>query len=363
MRIGLVCPYSLTIPGGVQGQVMGLARSLRKAGHEARVLGPCDGPPPDAWVTPLGRSVPTAANGSVAPLAPDPSAQLRTLRALRDEGFEVLHLHEPLAPGPTLTALLVGSAPMVGTFHAAGESAPYRYLGWALRRIVRRLDVRCAVSPDAVALAQAALGGEFELLLNGIEVDRFATADPHPVEGPTIFFLGRHEPRKGLEVLLAAFAELPRDVRLWVGGDGPQTAELKARHGADPRIEWLGRITDEDRARRMRGCTVYCSPSVRGESFGMVLLEAMASGCALVASDLDGHRNVATDGVDALLAPVGDAAGLAKALRRVLEDPGLRAELVAGGRRRADQLSMDRLAARYLDLYERVAAGRDAPRR
>ena len=100
MRVGLVCPYSLTIPGGVQGQVLGLARSLRSLGHEVRVLGPCDGPPPDAGVTPLGRSVPTAANGSVAPIAPDPSAQLRTIRALRDEDFEVLHLHEPMAPGP-----------------------------------------------------------------------------------------------------------------------------------------------------------------------------------------------------------------------------------------------------------------------
>jgi phosphatidylinositol alpha-mannosyltransferase len=356
MRIGLVSPYSLTIPGGVQGQVLGLGRALRAVGHEVRVLGPCDGPPPDAGVTPLGRSVPTAANGSVAPLAPDPSAQLRTIRALRDEDFEVVHLHEPFCPGPCLTAVLMGGGPMVATFHAAGESAPYRYLGWGLRWIARRrLPVRCAVSPDAMALAQAALGGEYELLFNGIEVERFAEAEPWPTDGPTIFFLGRHEPRKGLDVLLAAMADLPPGVRLWVGGDGPQSAELRARHAHDGRIEWLGRISDEERASRMRGCTVYCSPSVRGESFGMVLLEAMASGCALVASDLDGHRNVATDGVDALLAPVGDPAALAKSLRRVLEDAGLRAELIAGGHRRADQLSMARLAERYTAIYQRAA--------
>ncbi len=356
MRVGLVCPYSLTVPGGVQGQVLGLGRALRATGHEVRVLGPCDGPPPDAGVTPLGRSVPTAANGSVAPLAPDPSAQLRTIRALRDEGFDVLHLHEPFAPGPTLTALLTGNAPLVATFHAAGTSAPYRYLGWGLRRIARRrLTVRCAVSPDAVALAQAALGGEYELLFNGIEVERFADAEPWPTDGPTIFFLGRHEPRKGLEVLPAALADLPPDLHLWVGGDGPQGPELRERFGHDPRIEWLGRISYDERAARMRACTVYCSPSVRGESFGVVLLEAMAAGCALVASDLDGHRNVATDGVDALLASVGDPAALAKALRRVLEDAGLRAELVAGGHRRADQLSMARLAERYAAIYEDVA--------
>ena len=356
MRVGLVCPYSLTIPGGVQGQVMGLARSLRHLGHEVRVLGPCDGPPPDAGVTPLGRSVPTAANGSVAPLAPDPSAQLRTIRALGDEDFELLHLHEPLAPGPTLTTLVFGEAPKVGTFHAAGESAAYRYLGWGLKRLARRLDHRCAVSPDAVSLAESGLGGSYELLFNAVEVERFADGPAHPTDQPTIFFLGRHEPRKGLEVLLEAMSDLPAGVRLWVGGDGPQTAELQERYGHDERIEWLGRISDEERAERMRGCTVYCSPSVRGESFGMVLLEAMASGCALVASDLDGHRNVATDGVDALLAPVGDAAGLAKALRRVLDDPGLRAELVAGGRRRAEELSMARLAARYVEVYGRVLA-------
>jgi phosphatidylinositol alpha-mannosyltransferase len=205
-----------------------------------------------------------------------------------------------------------------------------------------------------MALAQGALGGEYELLFNGIEVERFATGPVHPMEAPTIFFLGRHEPRKGLDVLLAALADLPRDVRVWVGGDGPQTAELRAGVGHDPRVEWLGRISDDERAARMRACTVYCSPSVRGESFGMVLLEAMASGCALVASDLDGHRNVASDGVDALLTPVGDAAALAKAIRRVLDDESLRAELVAGGRRRADQLSMAHLAERYEAIYRAV---------
>jgi len=360
VRVGLVCPYSLTIPGGVQGQVLGLARSLRGLGHEVRVLAPCDGPPPDAGVTPLGRSVPTAANGSVAPLAPDPSAQLRTIRALRDEDFEVVHLHEPIAPGPTMTTLLFGEAPMVGTFHAAGVSAGYRYAGWALKRLARRLQHRCAVSPDARRLAEAHLGGDYQLLCNGVEVQRFAEGPAHPVEGPTIFFLGRHEPRKGLDVLLAALPELPPEVRLWVGGDGPQTDELRRQHGHDPRIEWLGRISDEERAARMRGCTVYCSPSVRGESFGMVLLEAMASGCALVASDLDGHRNVATDGVDALLAPVGDAHALAKALRRVLDDDDLRAELVVGGRRRADELSMDHLAEAYADIYASVLGGHPA---
>jgi phosphatidylinositol alpha-mannosyltransferase len=357
MRVGVVCPYSLTIPGGVQGQVMGLARALRAVGHEVRVLAPCDGPPPAPFVTPLGNSVPTASNGSVAPLAPDPAAQLRTIRALRDEAFDVVHLHEPLCPGPTMTALVFESAPLVGTFHRAGGSAAYDAFKPIVRRWARNLDVRVAVSKDALTTASDALGGEYELLFNGIEVERFASATPHPTTRPAIFFLGRHEERKGLAVLLEAFAEVPGDVSLWVGGDGPETEGLERRFGGDDRIEWLGRISDDERGARLRGATVYCSPSIMGESFGMVLLEAMAAGTALVASDLEGHRNVATDERDALLVPVGDAPALAKALRRVLEDDALRADLVGAGRVRAGELSMDNLAGRYAEIYERVRSG------
>ena len=148
-----MCPYSLTIPGGVQGQVLGLARSLRNQGHEVRVLGPCDGPPPDAGVTPLGKSVPLAANGSIAPIAPDVSAALRTFRVLRDEEFDVLHLHEPLVPGPCMWSGLIRSAPIVATFHAAGVSAAYRFGGFLLKILTNRIDIRCAVSDDAVELA------------------------------------------------------------------------------------------------------------------------------------------------------------------------------------------------------------------
>ena len=138
MRIGIVCPYSLTVPGGVQMQVLGLARALRRKGHPVRVLAPCDGPPPDAGVTPLGNSLPTAANGSIAPIAPDPAAQLRTIRALRDEEFDLLHLHEPMAPGPAMTALLVKPAPIVATFHRAGESRAYSYLNRGVRWLQKR---------------------------------------------------------------------------------------------------------------------------------------------------------------------------------------------------------------------------------
>lgn len=352
MRVALVCPYSLTLPGGVQGQVLGLARSLRALGHVARVLGPCDGPPPDVGVTPLGNCVPLAANGSVAPIAPDVSCALRTIRALADEGFDVVHLHEPLVPGPTMTAVLLAPAPLVGTFHAAGGSAAYRWLAPVTRALARRLSVRCAVSRDAADLARRELGGEYEVLYNGIEVDRFAKATPWPTEAPTIFFVGRHEPRKGLGVLLSALAELPSDVRVWVAGEGPETAELRAGAGGDERVEWLGRISDDELMRRLRGADVFCAPSLHGESFGVVLLESMAAETPVVASDLPGYRHVARPGQDGLLVPPGDASGLAAALTRVLEEPALAASLVESGRHRATEFSMDRLAERYVEVYE-----------
>ncbi len=354
MRVGMVCPYSLTLPGGVQGQVLGLARALRAKGHPTRVLGPCDGPPPEAGITPLGNSIPTAANGSVAPIAPDLSAQLRFIRSLRDEQFDVLHIHEPLVPGPSVTATVVKYAPIVATFHASGHIRVYDVLAPVARWVSRHIDVRCAVSEDARKMAHGIIGGEFEMLFNGIEIERFAKAEPWENDAKTIFFLGRHEERKGLGVLLAAMAHLPVDVRLSVAGDGPQTEALYRQHAGDTRIEWLGRISDQEKAQRLRGADVYCAPSIRGESFGIVLLEAMASSVPIVASNLAGYANVARQGVEALLVEPGDPRALAAGIRRVLDDPDLAAQLVLGGEARAEEFSMDHLADRYLECYARA---------
>ena len=362
VRIGLVCPYSLSLPGGVQGQVLGLARALRTAGHEVRVLGPCDGPPPDAGVTPLGNCVPLAANGSVAPIAPDPACALRTIRSLRDEDFDVVHLHEPMVPGPCLTTVLVSSAPMVATVHAAGVSAAYRWLGPVLGWLGKRFSARAVVSDDARTLAATYLGGEYEQLFNGIEVDHYAKAVPAPTTGPTIFFVGRHEPRKGLAVLLDTLDGLPPDVRLWIASDGPETEALQARTAGDPRVEWLGRIDDDEKAARRCGAHVFCAPSLHGESFGVVLLEAMAAHTAIVASDLPGYRNVARPDREALLVPPGDARALADALCRALTERDVTESLLAAGDLRADEFSMDRLAERYIALYE-DALSRQSTRR
>jgi phosphatidylinositol alpha-mannosyltransferase len=354
VRIAQVCPYSLTPPGGVQAQVLGLARALRTLGHEVRVLAPCDGPPPDAGVTPLGKSVPLAANGSVAPIAPDPACALRTIRALRDEEFDVVHLQEPLVPGPTVTSLLVSDRPVVGTFHRAGASAAYAAFRPIAKGLANRLALRCAVSEDARTTAHEAVGGDYELVFNGIEIDRFAKADLLTLDAPSILFLGRHEPRKGLAVLLEALPDLPADVRVLVASDGPQTAELRARYGSDPRVEWLGRISDEEKASYLRSVDVFCAPSTGGESFGVVLLEAMAASAPIVASDLPGYRNVARPDEHALLVPPDDPPALAAALVRVLEDGSLRRRLVDAGDARANEFSMDRLAERYLELYAGV---------
>ncbi|MGH9246011.1 MAG: glycosyltransferase family 4 protein [Acidimicrobiales bacterium] len=354
MRIGLVCPYSLTVPGGVQGQVLGLSRAMRRLGHDVRVLAPSDGPPPDTAVTTLGRSIPVAANGSVAPLAPGPATLMRTVQVLRDERFDVLHLHEPLVPGPTLTSILVKPAPLIGTFHAAGDRSAYRGVAPVARRLAGRLDLRCAVSDDARRFAGSALGGDYTVTFNGVEVDRFAAFAPWPTDGPTVFFVGRHERRKGLVVLLEAMRSLPAEIRLWVGGEGPETAALRSAAGDDARIEWLGRITDAEKAARLRGADIFCAPSLGGESFGVVLLEAMAAGTPVVASDLPGYRTAARPDVDALLVPPGNAQAFAGALERAFGDDDLVERLVASGRERAATFSMGRLATLYLNLYQTV---------
>jgi phosphatidylinositol alpha-mannosyltransferase len=356
MRIAQICPYSLSVPGGVQSQVLGLARALRDLGHEARVLAPCDGPPPDPMVTPLGKSVPTAVNGSVAPIAPDPACALRTIHALRNEGFDVLHLHEPLSPGPTLTALVSSDIPRVGTFHAAGTSTAYdRGIRFVGSRLARRLNVRVAVSEDARLTAAANLPGKYEVLFNGIEIDRFATAEPSPdKKGRTILFVGRHEPRKGLSVLLDAMQFLPDDVQLWVAGHGPQSAALRMHSSHDERVHWLGRITDVEKRERLRAADVFCAPSTEGESFGIVLLEAMAAQTPVVASDIHGYRSVAREGHDALLVPPLDPRALAVGLLQVLDDPAVADRFRDRGIERAEDFSMRKLAEAYIPLYERA---------
>jgi len=370
VRVALLCPYSLSRPGGVQGQVVGLARALAAAGHDATVLAPADGPVhlrglvPDGPVrlVRLGRSVALPANGSVAPVALGPGAALRAVRTVRGGGFDVLHLHEPLAPGPGWACLAACALPKVGTFHRAGGSLAYRLLGPIARRGASHLAVRCAVSPEAEATAREALGGSYEVVGNGVDLERFASADPWPTEGPTVLFVGRHEQRKGLAVLLDAFGRLDpaAALTLWVAGEGPDTDALRRRHPPGRRLVWLGRVDDDELAARLAGAHALCAPSLGGESFGVVLLEAMAARTAVVASDLPGYAAVVGD--HGVLVPRGDAAALAGALA------GVAADAAAGTGRcspaaldaalaHASQWAMPAVADRYVEIYRRVAAG------
>jgi phosphatidylinositol alpha-mannosyltransferase len=359
MRVMLSCPYSLTFFGGVQGQVLGLARALRARGIDARVVAPCDGPPPEPGITTVGPSTRVPSNGSVAPIATGRAVARRTIEALRTFRPDVLHLHEPLSPGPNHAALVGTTLPAVGTFHSArtGRNGWYETFRPGLKPMMRRLAVSTAVSEDAKRQVTLTFGGECEILPNGVDVPALARGPVAPSRAPAIVFVGRHERRKGLAVLLEAFAGIERDAELWVIGDGPEQESLRAR--GVPRVQWLGRVTDHEKHACLRGATIACFPALEGESFGVVLLEAMAAGTAVVASDIDGYRTVSRADREALLVPPGDVDVLRVALRTLLDDPARRAQLVAEGARRADEFSMEHLAERFLPLYERAIA---APR-
>jgi phosphatidylinositol alpha-mannosyltransferase len=352
MRVVMVCPYSLSRPGGVQGQTLGLSRELRRRGIDVRVVAPCDGPPPDPSVVSVGPTVEWESNGSIAPIAPGRPTARRTAEALRSLEPDVVHLHEPGVPGPCLTALIGFNGPLVGTYHASGDLA-HMWTRPALRAIMQRLTLRVAVSESARDTASSNWNGdEYTVLWNGIEIDRIEAAAPARCSSrPAVLFIGRHEPRKGLAVLLDAWEGIERDAELWVLGDGLQRNELQRRRVEN--VEWLGSVPDAERNARLRAATVFCAPSLGGESFGVVLLEAMAARTAMVASAIEGYENVARANRDALLVPPGDTEALRAALRALLDDPSRRAELVASGAERAEQFSMQRLAARYADLYRR----------
>lgn len=375
LRVAMVSPYSLERPGGVQGQVVGLAGALRRRGHHVTVLAPADGParagtpagPPDGERVALGRAVGIRANGSVAPVTLSPAAPGRALAYVRRHGVDVVHLHEPLAPVAGYGLLWRSPVPVVATFHRAGASAAYRLLRPLAARARRHIAVACAVSEAARRTAEAVLGGgdaDYEVLFNGVAVDRFARATPTPTGGrPTVVFVGRHEPRKGLGTLLEAFAGVPAPSRLWVVGAGRQTAELQRRYPGGDRVAWLGALPDDQVAERLAGADVLCAPATGGESFGLVVLEGMAARCAVLASDIEGYREAA--GGHAELVPPGDVGAWRRALHETLGAVG-----PATGRSapaaldaafaHAERWSMDRLAEAYETRYRRALAGAGA---
>ena len=306
----------------------------------------------------VGAGTAVSVNGSRAPVSPWPRTMWRTVSALRNFAPDVVHVHEPFVPGPSLAAVVRGPRPVVGTFHRAGADLAYRAYGRLVGGWSRRLDAAFAVSEEAGDTAQACishLSNRVGIIPNGVEVERFASVTPRPASAPTVAFVGRHEARKGLEVLLDAFGQLPASTHLWVVGDGPETARLRNRFASDTRVEWLGAIDDEERAACMAGADVFVAPSLAGESFGVVLLEAMAAGTAVVASDLPGYQLAA--GPAARYVPAGDRAALAQSLRTVLFDQAEREALRDLGRRRAAAFDMRAVAEQYRDAYLRLGRG------
>lgn len=355
LRVALVCPYDLSRPGGVQGQTLGLARSLRRMGHEVVVIAPDDRRP--GWATGhvyvVGRAIGLRANGSVAPVTLSPGAARRAVVAVQEWGAEVVHLQEPFAPCISYGFLATGRWPMVGTFHRSGIPRAVALIAPVTRRAGARIQVRAAVSEVAHETAAAMCGGEIEVLFNGVDLDRFARTRPVPSMAPAVLFLGRHEHRKGLEVLLEAFRGLDARAELWVAGSGPETERLRARFPESERVHWLGVVTDDEAADRLAGAAVLCAPSLGGESFGMVVLEAMAARCPVVASDIGGYREAASG--HATLVPPGDVRALRAALGQALTaQPDSHALDEAASH--AAGWSMDRLAARYADAYLRAQA-------
>ncbi len=366
MRIGIVCPYSFDVPGGVQAHVRDLAEALIVLGHEVSVLAPAEGGGTlPAYVVPAGRAVPVRYNGSVARLSFGPRSLARTRRWLRDGHFDVLHVHEPAAPSLSLLACLVARGPIVATFHTATRrSRALAAAHAALQPVLETVTGRIAVSALARRVQVEHLAGGAVEIPNGVAVARFAGAEPlpgWPGEGGAVGFLGRFtEPRKGFPVLGRAFATLAAQrpgLRLLVAGPGDQSALLTGLPAAvRPRVTLLGTVSEPDKARMLRSVDVYVAPNLGGESFGMVLTEAMAAGAAIVASDLDAFRRVLDDGRAGVLFPSADAAALADCVGHLLDDPDRRAVLAAHARQAVEVFDWPVVAGRVLDVYSSAIA-------
>ncbi|AWT53876.1 phosphatidyl-myo-inositol alpha-mannosyltransferase [Mycolicibacterium smegmatis] len=364
MRIGMVCPYSFDVPGGVQSHVLQLAEVLREAGHEVSVLAPASPHVklPD-YVVSGGKAVPIPYNGSVARLRFGPATHRKVKKWIAEGDFDVLHIHEPNAPSLSMLALQAAEGPIVATFHTSTtKSLTLSVFQGILRPYHEKIIGRIAVSDLARRWQMEALGSDAVEIPNGVDVASFADApllDGYPREGRTVLFLGRYdEPRKGMAVLLAALPKLVArfpDVEILIVGRGDED-ELREQAGdLAGHLRFLGQVDDATKASAMRSADVYCAPHLGGESFGIVLVEAMAAGTAVVASDLDAFRRVLADGDAGRLVPVDDADGMAAALIEILEDDELRAGYVARASEWVHRYDWSVVSAQIMRVYETVS--------
>jgi phosphatidylinositol alpha-mannosyltransferase len=363
VKVALVCPYDWSRPGGVQAHVTALAAFLA-TDHEVRVFAPGPARPLDRTLVAVGRPVGVRFNRSVAPVALSPLSGRRVVAALKRFDPHVVHVHEPLAPMVSLAATAWGPCPIVGTFHAWSSSARlYRASARLLPRAAARLDARLAVSPAARSYAAKALKlplGSFSLVPNGVDVAGFQAAAPLPEladpQRPLLLFVGRLEPRKGLDVAIRAFLRLrtsyPR-VRLCVVGDGPERsrAQEMVPPSIRPDVLFVGRVDDDEKRRYHASADVFLAPATSGESFGIVLLEAMAAGLPVVASDLPGYRTVLKDGRQGRLVQPRDAFALADAVGTLLANPALRRAMAQEGQRTAAEYAWPVVGRKVVEVY------------
>jgi phosphatidylinositol alpha-mannosyltransferase len=376
MKIGLVCPYIYPEAGGVAQHVRFLYENLRLRGHDVRVLTASHGPQraSEGDIIRLGVGFSVPINASVGTLTFSPRYLSQIGRMLDREQFDVLHFHEPFVPFLSLFLLRESHAVNVATFHAyAGFSPSYEFGSRVMQGHARRLHGRIAVSAAARHFIDRFFPGDYKVIPNGVDIPRFANAVPIArwQDGtPNVLFVGRHEPRKGLLDLLKAHRIIRKtgtESRLLVVGSGPQEREARryvATRGLQG-VEFLGRVTDAEKAQLFRTADVYASPATGGESFGIVLLEAMAAGAPIVCSDIHGYKGVVRRGREGLLVPPRDPRQLAVAIDRLLHDPGLRAQMGAAGQARAEEFSWPRVTAKVDDYYgfviRRLAANGTLP--
>jgi phosphatidyl-myo-inositol alpha-mannosyltransferase len=359
VKIALVSPYSLGVYGGVQSQVRGLARAL-SASADVTVIAPGGSFELDGVRTVgVGRVSSVPANGSRAPIALGPRSWSETRETLRRLDPDVVHVHEPFVPTVGLATLRSHVAPLVATFHRGGAGRVYPLLAPLLRGDFKKIGARVAVSEEALETLRKVFGPlatSISVVANAIDLERFSEAPKGGSSGrQVVVFVGRHETRKGLAALLEAFGEGIGDARLEVIGDGPEHAKLLQRYSRPGVVDFLGAIDDQALAKHVAGAQVFVAPSLSGESFGVVLLEAMAARTAVIASALPGYRLAAGDAAE-FVSP-GDPAALRKALTTLLESPERREALVAKGVIRASQHSFSALAERYMVIYRSLLAG------
>ena len=367
MKVGLVCPYDWDVPGGVKSHVRDLAEELLRQGHDVSVLAPTkDEGEVEPYVVPAGRSVAVPYNGSVARLKFGVGATQTVRRWIREGEFDVLHIHEPAAPSLSIIACWVANGPVVGTWHSSHDrSRVLLAVNGPMQTAMEKLSARIAVSEDARRTLVEHVGGDAVLIPNGVSCRRYAQGSAMPGwpgDGGALMFIGRiDEPRTGLQVLIDAMPEILAthpNVRCLVAGPG-DVGDVAESLSDDvrPHMEFLGLVSEQEKVDAFHSVDAYIAPHTGGESFGIVLLEAMASGAPVIASDLPAFSRVLDGGRAGVMFDVGDSSALAQAVVSLLDDPGRRAEMARVGHARALEYDWSSVAREIVEVYESVTIG------